>query len=44
MSMRNSYKRHDLPILYRTQIKDFVKLHFEGLQNTNIVEKLGNAD
>ena len=43
-NMRNSYKRHKLPILSRNKIIDFVRLHFQGLNNSTIVEKIGCAE
>ena len=43
-AMRNSYKRHGLPLLFRSQINRFVRLHFKGLHNSIIVEKLSSAD
>ena len=43
-SMRNSYRRHELPLLFRSQVNEFVKLQFSGLKNSDIVQKLDSAD
>ena len=36
MKYRNSYNRHQLPLLYRLKIKEFASLQFSDKQNTTI--------
>ena len=43
-ALRNSFVRHGLPLLFRTQVKEFVKLHFSGMKNMHITQKIGSAD
>ncbi len=43
-SMRNSYKRHKLPLLFRSQVQEFLKYQFSGMKNSHIVQKLGGAE
>lgn len=38
--LKNSYKRHKLPILFRLQIKEFVRLQFNRILNSTIVDEL----
>jgi conjugal transfer ATP-binding protein TraC len=40
-NLKNSYKRHKLPILIRNNFLEFIKLQFSGLKNLDIVQKLG---
>ncbi len=38
--LKNSYKRHKLPILFRLQLKEFVRLQFSRILNSTIVDTL----
>ena len=37
--LENSYKRHELPLLFRLDVEEFVTLQFSGKKNTSIVRK-----
>lgn len=38
--LKNSYKRHKLPILFRLQVKEFVRLQYSRILNSTIVDTL----
>jgi len=43
-SLRNSYARHELPLLFKSQVKEFVMSQFNRQNNSNIVRGLEGAE